>query len=99
CGTIAVFKTIKCPGVDILWTISPSIPGTTGHTTETFTIPANAPAGVYTITLEFRCGRKVFKNSVKFNIKNDPKCTSSFNYTITKNTNGSINITTVPLMT
>ena len=99
CGTIAVFKTIACPGASFQWTVSPVISGTTGNTTQTFTIPANAPVGNYVVTLEFKCGDKVVKNTVNFKITGVQNCTSDFNYTITKNSNGSINISTVPNMT
>lgn len=98
CGTAAVYKTIKCQGATILWTVSPNITGTTGNTTPTFTIPANAPAGVYVITLEFKCGTKTVKNSVRFTITGIENCTSSFNYTTTTNSNGYITISTVPVM-
>ena len=98
CGTKAVFTTIPCNGAAVSWTVSPSISGTTGDNTSTFTIPDNAPAGTYTITVEFRCGNKVLKNSIKFIITEVKNCTSDFNFIVTKNSDGSVNISTVPNM-
>ncbi len=98
CGTKAVFTTIPCNGATVSWTVSPSISGTTGDNTSTFTIPDNAPAGNYTITVEFRCGNKVLKNSMKFIITEVKNCTSDFNFIVTKNSDGSVNISTVPNM-
>jgi hypothetical protein len=99
CGTAATFSTLSCPGASYLWTVSPTITGTTGNTTQTFTIPATAPIGTYLITLEVKCGNKVVKNTKKIKIIGVENCTSSFDFTLTKLPTGFYNITAVPHMT
>lgn len=98
CGTKAVFTTLKCEGASINWSVSPAISGTTGDTSPTFTIPDNAPAGNYTLSLTIRCGNKIVKNQVKFTITEVKNCTSDFNYQITKDASGTVTIETKPIM-
>lgn len=98
CGTKAVFTTIPCKGASLNWSVSPSISGTIGANTATFTIPDNAPAGNYVITLEFRCGNKVFKNQVKFSITEVRNCTSDFTFSVQTHSDGSATISTVPTL-
>jgi hypothetical protein len=96
CGTRAVFTTLKCEGATLQWNVSPAIPGVTGDNTNTFTIPDNAPAGTYTISISIRCGIKVINNKVKLTITEVRNCTSDFNVTTTTHDDGSITISTIP---
>jgi len=98
CGTQVVFTSTACQGANTIWTVSPTIPGTT-QTATSFTVPATAPAGTYTINFQVSCNRERFVSSqLQFTIVSVPNCKPDFLVTVVQLPNGMLNISTNPLM-
>lgn len=96
CGTQAVFTAKPCEGASNGWSVSPAIAGSS-QTTASFTVPANAPAGTYTLTYQVSCSRERFVSTqMQFTIVSVPNCKPDFLITVTQLTSGLLNISTTP---
>lgn len=96
CGTQAVFTSKPCEGAQSGWSVSPAIAGST-HNPTSFTVPANAPAGTYTLTYQVSCNKeKIVSTPVQFTIVSVPNCKPNFKLVLTQLPNGLFNISTDP---
>ena len=96
------FSTIKCSGAKINWTVTDdkgntiSVTGNgTSSITLNYTLAMQVASGAtsLTVTLEFRCGNKVVRNTIKVALKPIPKTNISFSINDDGNGNFTANAT------
>jgi hypothetical protein len=96
CGNEAKFTAVACEGAQVIWTVSPAISGST-QTSTSFTVPANATSGNYTLNYQVGCNREKFVSTqFQFTILNEVNCVPDFLVTVTQLPNGNVNISTNP---
>lgn len=99
CTEPTTFTTTPCEGANVFWNLTPSIPNVT-QTPTSFTIPANSPSGDYTLTLSAACNREnIIRTNYEFKIDvNDINCKPDFLVSVEQLPNGTVKISTNPLM-
>ncbi len=56
-GNSLTYTVENCKGATINWTVTPTVTGLTGSTTNTITLPATTPAGTYVVNVKISCGK------------------------------------------
>ena len=98
CDSAYNFTTMKCPGAQVLWTVSPAA-NISGQTTPTLTLSPVYTASSYTITVTIKCGNKTVTNQKVVKVKKVENCSPKFTIILTELPNGLFQIDAKPQTT
>ena len=98
CDSAYNFTTMKCPGAQVLWTVSPTA-NISGQTTPVLTLSPVYTASSYTITVTIKCGEKTVTNQKVVKVKKVENCSPKFTIVLTELPNGLFRIDATPQTT